>query len=157
MTAKKVEINFHQEVVQASVAQTQSLFDSRRETLTLTSPENLSILADPELLRIALTNYLSNAAKYGKEDGEATLTVAEEEECITVSVRNEGSGFTADEKTSLFTKFSRLRNENTANKRGSGLGLFLVKYILELHGGSVWAESEPGQWAKFCFRLPVSS
>ena len=157
LTAKKVEINFHQEVVQASVAQTQSLFDSRRETLTLTSPENLSILADPELLRIALTNYLSNAAKYGKEDGEATLTVAEEEECITVSVRNEGSGFTADEKTSLFTKFSRLRNENTANKRGSGLGLFLVKYILELHGGSVWAESEPGQWAKFCFRLPVSS
>ena len=157
LAAKKVEINFHQEVVQASIEQTQSLFDSRRETLTVVSPENLTILADPELLRIALTNYLTNAAKYGKEDSEATLTVVEEGDCITVSVRNEGAGFTVDEKTSLFIKFSRLRNENTANKRGSGLGLFLVKYILELHEGSVWAESEPGQWAKFCFRLPVNS
>ena len=105
---------------------------------------------------LVLTNYLTNAAKYGKEHGQATLTVVEDQGAMTVSVWNEGAGFTAEEKALLFSKFSRLKNENTANKRGSGLGLFLVKYILELHEGSVWAESEPGQWAKFCFRLPVN-
>jgi signal transduction histidine kinase len=125
-------------------------------TLTVTSPNDLSIMADPELLRIALTNYLTNAAKYGREHGQATLTVVENQGVMTVSVWNEGVGFTAEEQPMLFGKFSRLRNENTADKRGSGLGLFLIKRILEQHKGTVWAESEPGHWAKFCFSVPMN-
>jgi signal transduction histidine kinase len=70
-------------------------------------------------------------------------------------VWNEGTGFRPEEQTALFSKFSRLQNQNTANKRGSGLGLYLTKHIIELHGGTVWAESEPEQWAKFCFSVPA--
>jgi signal transduction histidine kinase len=156
LIANKSQINFHKEVVIPCVEQTQSLFDSRRVILTVTSPEDLSIHADPELMRIALTNYLTNAAKYGEENKQAILTVAEEQGFLTVSVWNEGAGFSTEEKERLFQKFSRLKNPNTANKRGSGLGLFLVKHILELHDGKVWAESESGQWAKFCFSFPKS-
>ena len=125
-------------------------------TLTVTSPENLTAFADPELLRIALVNYLTNAAKYGAENKQATLTVVEEQGTISISVWNEGVGFKAEDREKLFAKFSRLKNKNTADKRGSGLGLFLIKSIVEQHAGEVWAESEPGQWAKFCFRLPVN-
>ncbi len=155
LIAKKSEINFHKEVVEPCVDQTRALFDSRNVTLTVTSPEHLTTLADPELLRIALVNYLTNAAKYGAEHGQATLTVVEEQGVITASVWNEGTGFTAEDKEKLFGKFSRLKNENTANKRGSGLGLFLLKRILDQHDGKVWAESEPGQWAKFCLSFPM--
>ena len=62
-----------------------------------------------------------------------------------------------EERERLFEKFSRLRNRHTSDKRGSGLGLFLCRQILELHGGRVWAESEEGRWARFCFSLPTSS
>jgi signal transduction histidine kinase len=155
--ANKSQIAFHADVVQPCVEQTRSLFDSRGITLTVTSPEDLTILADPELMRIALSNYLSNAAKYGAENGQATLMVEEGQGNVTVSVWNEGVGFKAEDREKLFAKFSRLKNKNTADKRGSGLGLFLIKSIVEQHAGEVWAESEPGQWAKFCFRLPVNS
>ena len=154
LIANKSQVNFHEEVVAPCVEQAQSLFDSRGVTLTVTSPENLIIQVAPELMRIALTNYLTNAAKYGAENKQATLAVDEEQGILTVSVWNEGTGFTEEEKAKLFQKFSRLKNPNTASKRGSGLGLFLVKHILELHNGKVWAESEPGQWAKFCFSFP---
>ncbi len=158
LVAKKSHVNFHKDVVEACVNQTSALFDSRGVTLTVTSPD-FAVFADPELMRIALTNYLTNAAKYGAENTHATLTVAEDPEqgCFTVSVWNEGTGFTTEEKSFLFSKFSRLKNENTAKKRGSGLGLFLIKRILDQHDGKVWAESEPGQWAKFCFSFPISS
>ena len=158
LVAKKSRVNFRKEVVDACVDQTRAIFESRGVTLTVTSPD-VTVVADPELLRIALTNYLTNAAKYGAENTRATLTAAEDPEqgCLTVSVWNEGAGFTAEEKALLFSKFSRLKNENTANKRGSGLGLFLIKQILGQHAGSVWAESEPGQWAKFCFSFPIQS
>jgi signal transduction histidine kinase len=158
LVAKKSLINFHREVVQPCVEQTKPLFDSRGVTLIVTSPD-FTVFADPELMRIALKNYLTNAAKYGTEKTQATLMVAEDTEQgeVTVSVWNEGTGFTAEEKAFLFSKFSRLKNENTANKRGSGLGLFLIKRILDQHDGKVWAESEPGQWAKFCFNFPSSS
>ncbi len=157
LVPKKSPVHFHQEVVNACVDQTRALFDSRGVTLTVTSPEDLRVLVDPELMRIALTNYLTNAAKYGTENKQASLTVNVEQGFLTVSVWNEGIGFTVEEKESLFKKFSRLRNPNTANKRGSGLGLFLIRRILELHDGNVWAESEPGQWANFCFRFPINS
>ncbi len=157
LVANTSQINFSKEVVGPCVDQTRALFDSRGMTLTVTAPEKLSVIADPELMRISLTNYLTNAAKYGAENGQANLTVEINQDVLTVSVWNEGSGFSAEDKEKLFGKFSRLKNQNTANKRGSGLGLFLLKSILEQHQGTVWAESEPGQWAQFCFSFPISS
>jgi signal transduction histidine kinase len=112
------------------------------------------VSVDEELMRIALGNYLSNAAKYGREEAEVQLAVQATEDNVEVCVRNEGPGFFASERGKLFQKFSRLRNPHTSGKRGSGLGLFLCRQILELHGGEVWAESQEGHWAAFCFSFP---
>jgi signal transduction histidine kinase len=73
---------------------------------------------------------------------------------ITLSVWNEGEGFPPEEALRLFDKFFRLKTANTYAKRGSGLGLFTVRHIAELHGGRVWAESEPGDWAAFHLSFP---
>jgi PAS domain S-box-containing protein len=154
LVARKAPVNYYKEVVAPCVDHTQIFFESREVTLTVDCPDNLTVQADADLLRIALTNYLSNAAKYGAAHTQTRLIVREEHDTISTAVWNEGTGFRPEEQAALFSKFSRLQNQNTANKRGSGLGLYLTKHIIELHGGKVWAESEPEQWAKFCFSVP---
>jgi signal transduction histidine kinase len=111
---------------------------------------------DHDLLRVALTNYLTNAAKYGATQTQVRLTVREDQRELTTTVWNEGAGFHPEDQDSLFSKFTRLENENTLKNRGSGLGLYLTKHIIELHQGKVWAESVPEQWAKFCFSFPMN-
>jgi two-component system NtrC family sensor kinase len=155
LAAEKREIDLIADVVAPCVDQSQALFESRSMQLQTDLPDELPLTADPELLRIALTNYLSNAAKYGREGGNAKLTVKLDEGEVSVRVWNEGQGFTDEDRQRLFQKFSRLRNKQTADKRGSGLGLWLCKEAVELHGGSVDARSEPGAWAEFTFRVPA--
>jgi len=157
LVARKVPVNYYKTIVEPCVEHTQILFDSREVTLSVDCPENITVRADHDLLRIALTNYLTNAAKYGAAHTQVRLTVREEQGSISTTVWNEGAGFRPEEQPSLFTKFSRLENENTYKNRGSGLGLYLTKYIIELHHGKVWAESVPEQWAKFCFSIPLST
>jgi signal transduction histidine kinase len=113
-------------------------------------------VADAELLRIAVINLLSNAAKYGREGGEARIRLHRQGDEALIDVWNEGPGFTAAERERLFGKFARLKNPNTRDKRGSGLGLFLCRHVAEQHGGRVSAESEPGKWARFTLTLPLA-
>jgi len=157
LTAERTDVDFRAEVVDPAVTQTQPLYDSRGITLDVDCPQPLPARADPELMRIALVNYLSNAAKYGAEGGRAELTVRVEDDRIVVSVWNEGPGFTLEEGKKLFEKFGRIRNANTRSKRGSGLGLFLCKQVLAQHNGQVEAASEPGAWARFSFTFPGSN
>jgi signal transduction histidine kinase len=83
-------------------------------TLSVEAPETLQALADPELLRIALTNYLTNAAKYGAENGQARLTVKERDEEIEVCVWNEGQGFTAEELSAQLEEIGADDSERAA-------------------------------------------
>jgi PAS domain S-box-containing protein len=155
LVARKASVNYFKEIVAPCVEQTQILFESHELTLSVICPENLTVQGDHDLLRIAMTNYLTNAAKYAVPKSQARLTVTEKKGNLITSVWNEGTGFLPKEQEMLFTKFSRLKNENTRKQRGSGLGLYLVKNIIELHDGEVWAESAPGKWAKFCFSFPT--
>ncbi len=157
LATDKRPIDLITDVVRTCVDQNQALFDSRQITLETHCPDKLPATADPDLLRIVLTNYLSNAAKYGREGGTVRLEVAADRAEVVVSVWNDGAGFTKEEAERLFQKFSRLRNWNTADKRGSGLGLWLCQQLMELHGGTVAAESEPGQWARFSLCFPVAA
>jgi PAS domain S-box-containing protein len=155
LVARKAPINYYKEIVEPCVEQTQILFESREVILSVDCPVDLTVQADHDLLRIALTNYLTNAAKYASPQTQARLNVSKEKGNIFTSVFNEGMGFLPGEQNLLFEKFSRLKNENTMKQRGSGLGLYLVKNIIQLHGGKVWAESTPNKWAKFCFSFPT--
>jgi signal transduction histidine kinase len=147
-------IELKREVVDIALNHVQGLFESRGVTLEVSMPESLEVEADPALLRIVLSNYLSNAAKYGREGGRARLTIECDGDLVRGLVWNEGGGFTEEERQQLFQQFKRLQNETTRGRKGSGLGLFLCRHIMELHGGRVWARSEPGAWAEFGFEMP---
>jgi signal transduction histidine kinase len=155
LAANKVPIDLPKTVVEMAVDQTAVFFRSRHITVSVNSPSELPVVADPGLLRIALNNFLTNAAKYGREGGKAAVTAAAADGWVTLSVWNEGEGFPTEQAGQLFEKFYRVRNANTHAKRGSGIGLFTVKNIAELHGGRAWAESEPGAWSAFHLSLPT--
>jgi two-component system NtrC family sensor kinase len=155
LVAKKTPIDLSTVVVEMAVDQTAVFFRSRNMNVAVDCPAEMPVVADPGLLRIALNNFLTNAAKYGREGGRAAVTVKKEGALVTMSVWNEGDGFPPEEVDHLFEKFFRVRNSNTHAKRGSGIGLFTVKNIAELHGGRAWAESEPGAWAAFHLSFPA--
>lgn len=120
------------------------------EEIELNSPD-----AEFDYMRIsqALSNLLSNAVKF-TQVGKITVGAREANGMIVVWVRDTGSGMTKEEKEKLFEKFTR--TEDAARyKPGTGLGLVIVKGIVESHGGKVWVESEVGQGSTFFFSLPV--
>jgi len=110
--------------------------------------------ADPVLLRIVFNNLIGNAVKYGKEGGKVWVGFREEPAELLFYVKNEGRGIPPDKLGVVFDKFARLEGELERRRRGTGLGLFNAKQIVEKHGGRIWAESEEGKWANFLFTLP---
>jgi signal transduction histidine kinase len=89
------------------------------------------------------------------EGGEIVIdSSAESPTELIFSVWNEGAGFDPKSAEGLFTRFHRLAAAGPNTKSGTGLGLFVTKQIVEKHGGRIWAESDPGKWARFSFSLP---
>jgi signal transduction histidine kinase len=148
-------VDYREGVLEPCVEHALILFKSRNITVDVDCPDEVTIQADHDLLRVALTNYLTNAAKYGEEHSQVRLAVRKEGGDLVTTVRNTGAGFRPEEQAALFGRFSRLENKNTLRNRGSGLGLYLTKHIIQLHDGNVWAESVPDEWAEFGFRIPV--
>lgn len=120
--------------------------------------EGLVVEGDEGLLRIALENLLSNAWKFTGKEHRARIAVdriPDGGESLHVVVRDNGVGFSMQETRKLFQPFQRLASGLPF--RGTGVGLATVHRILERHGGSVWADSNPGEGATFHIRLPLRS
>lgn len=100
-----------------------------------------------------LDNLLSNAVKYGREGGRIAIEGGEADGEVRLSVWNEGEGIRPQDLPKLFGKFVRLDHPST-EARGTGLGLFVSREIVERHGDRIGAESEPGAWARFTIALP---
>lgn len=103
------------------------------------------VYADRQLLLTLYDNLIFNALKYGREDGRITWDCLLEGRHWQMRVYNEGQGVGETDLTAIFNKFVRISDEDLPRQPGSGLGLYNVKRIVELHGGKVWAESEYGK------------
>ncbi len=117
-------------------------------------PPAATIQCDPNLMQIVAVNLLSNAVKYGFESGEIRVSVADNDDAMVFSVRNEGPGFDEAAKSKLFAKFSRLDDPELKKAKGTGVGLYTVWRIIHKHGGTIVADSEKGSWAQFTVTLP---
>jgi signal transduction histidine kinase len=115
--------------------------------------EGVLILADKTLLTDAVDNIVSNAVKYSPPKSDIYISL-ETDNNIRISVQDEGPGIREEEKEKLFGKFQRLSSRPTGGESSTGLGLYIVKQIIELHGGSVYVESEFGHGSKFIIELP---
>jgi signal transduction histidine kinase len=109
---------------------------------------------DEQRLTQVLLNLVGNAIKF-TDRGEVRITARTENGHFAVSVADTGPGIPADQLTRVFEPFHQVDSSNTKAKGGTGLGLAISKQIVEMHGGRVWVESEPGHGATFQLQLPV--
>ncbi len=129
-----------------------------KHAFTLDFPEEFPlILGDGERLREVLTNLLGNAIKYSPEGG--LIKVGGQADPGAVKVRlyvsDEGIGISPADQELIFERFHRVDNRLARQTPGTGLGLFLVKAVVEAHGGRVWVNSTPGEGSTFWVELPV--
>ena len=149
-------VDLGREVLDPALETVRPLFEERRIDYSERREGPLDGLrGDPALLQIVLHNLLGNAVKYGNEGGRVELTARRAADHLEVAVWNEGPGFPESEKGRLFRRFSRLPSPELLSRKGSGVGLYVAWQIVRLHGGRIWADSEPGRWARFSFRLPA--
>ena len=119
-------------------------------------PEPLYVDADPVRLTQIISNLLNNAAKYSDRSREVRLTASRENGHAVVSVRDFGVGIPADMLERVFDMFTQVPSEDRGGQSGLGIGLTLVRSLVQLHGGSIDAASEgPGKGSTFTFRLPI--
>lgn len=115
-----------------------------------------SIEADFILIREVILNLIENAIKYSFDGGQVLVTSTEVDNWVIVTVIDNGPGIAAEEAPLIWGKFTRGKDQDLRTK-GSGLGLYLVKYFVELHGGQVGLESSPGKGCKVFFKLPIET
>ena len=111
--------------------------------------------ADADRIVQTLTNLLSNAVKFSPAQGTVRVSAVEQGNEVLVTVSDEGDGIPPEHLEAVFGRFAQVDASDTREKEGSGLGLAICRGIVEQHGGRIWAESEPGAGATFCFTLPV--
>lgn len=117
------------------------------------------IPADRERLRQAFDNLLNNAMKFTPRGGSIRVAVAEEPggDAVVFTVADSGPGIPEAEQLRVFDRFYQIARPDQAAPQGSGLGLTICREILDLHHGTIWVESKPGEGARFRFRLPTQS
>ena len=118
---------------------------------------DIIVNADINMIREVFENLIGNAIKYGRNNGRIVLDARKDEHFIRFSVWNEGMGIHPDKIGQLFKKFSRVHDDDRSIKKGTGLGLFITKHIIENHGGKIEVKSEYGKWAEFIFTLPSAT
>ncbi|MBV8221620.1 MAG: PAS domain-containing sensor histidine kinase [Solirubrobacterales bacterium] len=122
--------------------------------ISLEVQEELRVRADERALERIVVNLLSNAAKFSPDPSTIRIAASAQERCATVAVHDQGIGIAAGEQTRVFERF--YQGAAVPGKRGTGVGLSIVSRYVELLGGEVWVQSEPGEGSTFSFTLPLA-
>lgn len=123
-------------------------------TINLDNRTDAVIMADPDDIEIVFNNLISNAVKYNRFGGNAEVIIDSSESEAIIVISDTGIGINPDDIDNLFTEFVRIKSEKTKNIAGSGLGLSIVKKVVELYHGSIKVESKPDAGTTFTVRLP---
>lgn len=115
---------------------------------------DIQLKADQELLSFAIYNLITNAVKYSPKNTSILVAVEEGSTIVTVSVADQGQGIPPAERERIFERFYRTRRDERGSEEGTGIGLALVKEIVEQHGGRISVESQPGGGSRFTMTLP---
>jgi signal transduction histidine kinase/ActR/RegA family two-component response regulator len=146
------------DVVSRAVEMASPAIEQRRHTLTIAVPRGLAIDGDQGRLAQVFANLLTNAAKYTDRGGRIEVSGRRENGTLLVTVADNGSGIGPGMMPRLFRLFSQERQELDRSQGGLGLGLAIVRGLVEAHGGSVAADSAgPGKGATFTVRLPAAA
>jgi signal transduction histidine kinase len=146
-------------VVQIAVETSRPMIEAEKHQLTITKPhEQLYVTGDPIRLSQVVSNLLNNAAKYTPAGGRIWLTIEQNGGAAVIRVKDSGIGIPAEKLPRVFDLFMQVEPVTVRSRGGLGIGLTLVKQLVELHGGTVEAHSEgPGLGSEFIVRLPLTA
>src|ERR1700680_1238285 len=135
----------------------QPLAANKQQTITVSAPPNFVTMCDADRMREAIDNLISNAIKYSPIGGKIAVVVTHEQNTTIIRIADEGAGLSPEDLGRLFGRFQRLSAKPTAGESSTGLGLSIVKRIIDMHGGQVTADSAgPGQGSTFTVILPAT-
>jgi signal transduction histidine kinase len=143
------------DVVRRAVEATRSAADAARITFTVDVPELPVVWIDREAMGQVMTNLLSNAVKYGTEGTTVDVVAKEVRRGVQVSVTDHGIGIAPEDQDRVFEHFYRVASPEVRKRRGTGIGLTIVRYIVEAHGGTITLASELGRGSTFTVALPL--
>lgn len=145
------------DVVRSGVEASQPLIQELHRKLTVSLPdEPIHLEADPSRLAQVVSNLLNNAAKYTSEEGQIWLTAAQEGDEAVIKVRDNGLGIPEEMQSLIFEMFSQIDRPSEPGLKGLGIGLTLVKQLVDMHGGEIEVHSDgPGKGSEFVVRLRI--
>ncbi|HBV85504.1 MAG TPA: HAMP domain-containing histidine kinase [Desulfosporosinus sp.] len=156
-TFDEMEYVVMNKLAQITVERLRNMANSKEINLTLSVPEQtITIWGNIDRLKQVLTNLLDNAIKHSEVGGAVRVELGMEYNCTFISVENSGHGIPREELENIWERFYKVDKSRSRRGTGTGLGLSIVKKIIEMHGGKVSAESEPGHGAVFTVYLPLT-
>ena len=109
---------------------------------------------DKDLIQQVVYNLIDNAVKFTPEGGEISVDIIQGKTDTTVTIKNSGNGISKEEIEHIFERFYKVDKSRSLDAKSTGLGLYIVKSIVEIHGGEIMASSEIGKYTSFSFTLP---
>jgi len=145
-------------LVQECVSRARTLYNLPPESLSYQAGSPMTILADLDEVRAAVSNLIDNAIKYSGSTVKVSVEIAAtDEKHVSVRVCDQGPGIPKTELKAIFKRFYRARGPAAPRVPGTGLGLYIVRSVAKRHGGRAWAESEgPGHGSTFVLQLPIA-
>lgn len=146
-------------IIKTSVDSLRQTANTRQQHLLLNVPAELPVVfADEFRIGQVILNLVSNAISYSPPGSTITISAEKHEGSLQISVQDTGEGIPPEAMPKLFTKFFRVTSGNMEEvSKGTGLGLFIARAIVEMHKGKIWAESTVGKGSSFTFTLPTAS
>lgn len=142
------------ETVNSVIESVKSLSDEKGINFSFNCRDSVFVMADSDKLKQILINIMGNAVQYSPDGGQISINVEDSDSKIRFAISDNGIGIPDDDLPFIFEKFYRVDKSRQSAKGGTGLGLNIAKSLVELHGGSIWASSEPGKGTEIVFELP---
>jgi len=150
---KPREISF-KDLIEEAESELQRLIQEKNITVKIDA-EDIVTLVDKEKMTLAVKNLIENAINYSPSEGVIFISLKKHSDKLLFSIKDQGIGIPQKQQPLLFTRFFRGSNAMKTDTEGTGLGLFIVKNVIESHDGKIWFESEEGKGSTFYFELPI--
>ena len=152
---KPEEFNFRELLLNIVLSQEQRIENKNITVEGLESTQDIEINADKDLIHQAIYNLVDNAVKFTEPGGTMSFSLTAQQHYMTFSVTNTGTGIPRESLPLVFERFYKVDKSRSANKNGTGLGLYIVKTIIKNHGGNIVVSSRENEYTTFTVTLPL--
>lgn len=151
---KPVKYDISEQIIHILLTFEQKIENKHIDIRGLDAFSQTQISADPDMIYQAIYNLFDNAVKFTNEGGYIEVQLIDNGSFIEVNIINSGEGIQKEELSKIFERFYKVDKSRSLDAKGAGLGLYIVKLMIEMHGGKVYATSDNQNMAKFTFTLP---